>query len=60
MNYAIVANGVVVNIIVWDGDTSTWQPPQGSTAVAIPDGTFVNIGYLYDGTSFSAPPTQGQ
>ena len=53
--YAIVENGVVTNLIVWDGDTDTWSPPEGSTAVLVPTGGFVDIEYLYDGTAFSAP-----
>ena len=32
-NYLIVANNVVVNLTVWNGDTSQWTPPQGSIAL---------------------------
>jgi hypothetical protein len=55
-NYAIVESGVVTNTIIWDGDTDSWSPPEGSEAVALQEGTDVSIGYLYDGTFFSAPP----
>lgn len=54
--YAIVANGVVVNVVLWDGGDE-WAPPEGSTAVLVPIGTFVSIGYTYNGTTFSAPVT---
>ena len=33
--YAIIddVGGWLVNIVVWDGDTTTWQPPVGTHAV---------------------------
>lgn len=52
--YAVVENGVVMNIILWDGGDE-WEPPYGSVAVLIPADTVVSIGYTYDGTTFSAP-----
>lgn len=34
--YAIIdSNNIVVNIVNWDGNTSTWQPESGHTAVGI-------------------------
>ena len=32
--YAIIdeANGHLVNVVLWDGDTSKWQPPTGTHA----------------------------
>ena len=57
-NYALVVNGVVENIVIWDGDTNTWSPPDGSQAILIPDGEVVGIGYTYDGSVFSAPAPQ--
>jgi hypothetical protein len=32
-NYLIIESNVVNNICVWDGNTSTWTPPQGSIAL---------------------------
>lgn len=29
----------VVNVVMWDGNTATWQPPAGTEARADPDGT---------------------
>jgi hypothetical protein len=29
-NYLIIENNVVTNIILWNGDNTTWQPPVGS------------------------------
>ena len=32
-NYLIIESNVVTNIVVWDGDTTKWTPPQGSIAL---------------------------
>ncbi len=54
--YAIVENGVVVNMVVWDGNTETWQPPTGTTAVEITDATGpAYIGGTYSSGIFTAP-----
>jgi len=29
-NYLIIESNVVTNIVVWDGNTNTWQPPSNS------------------------------
>jgi len=56
----MVENGVVVNIIVWDGVTP-YNPGPQYTLVIVPDGVFCAIGYLWDATSgFTAPPQTGQ
>jgi len=52
--YAIIANGVVANIVLWDGAAS-WTPPTGSTTKLVPDNSQVNIGFAFDGTNFVAP-----
>lgn len=54
--YAVIENGQVVNVIVWDGDTDNWQPPEGQIAVDISEGSTAGIGYTYDGEVFTAPP----
>lgn len=30
-NYFEVENNVVVNVVLWDGDVNTWQPPASAT-----------------------------
>ena len=30
-NYFVVENNVVNNLVVWDGDVNTWQPPADAT-----------------------------
>ena len=50
--YALVQNNKAVNIVEWDGNTSTWSPPSGQTAVAI-GSSEVGIGMTYvSGTNF--------
>jgi hypothetical protein len=52
MRYAIIRDGAVVNIALWDGITP-WSPGAGLLVVLAPAG--VDIGWLYDG-QFSPPP----
>jgi len=30
-NYLVIENNVAVNLVIWDGDTDTWQPPTDAT-----------------------------
>lgn len=30
-DYLTVENNVVTNVVAWDGDVNTWQPPEGTT-----------------------------
>lgn len=54
-SYAVVKDGIVINIVAWDGETE-WQPDEGYAVKT--DGT-VGIGWLYDGKGFTPPePTQ--
>jgi hypothetical protein len=36
-NYLIIENNIVTNIVVWDGNTNTWQPPPNSIALVQED-----------------------
>ncbi|PRE27517.1 hypothetical protein [Burkholderia multivorans] len=53
--FAIVESGIVTNVVVWDGDESTWQPPTGATAIQMHEDDHFGIGWKYDGASFSPP-----
>ena len=53
-SYAVVENGIVVNIIEWDG-VAPWGPPDGMSAVKIPNGETVGIGFSFDGSQFKSP-----
>ncbi|WP_312803979.1 tail fiber assembly protein [Atlantibacter hermannii] len=52
--YAVVKDGIVINIVAWDGETE-WQPDDGFAAQT--DGS-VGIGWLYDGETFTQPPIE--
>ncbi|WP_321789229.1 hypothetical protein [Burkholderia pyrrocinia] len=54
--YAIVRNGEVENVILWNGDEEIWQPPEGAAAILLPEDSSVGIGYTFDGEQFVAPP----
>ncbi|MGC0989770.1 tail fiber assembly protein [Pantoea agglomerans] len=58
--YAIIAEGVVLNIIAWDGELyyDVKQAGYGDKAelMALDEDSPVAAGYLYDGKEFSAPP----
>jgi hypothetical protein len=51
--YAIVEDGTVVNVALWDG-TTEWDGNEG--AVLLPENSPVDLGYTYDGLNFTAPP----
>lgn len=53
--YAVSVNGVVADVVLWDG-VSPWTPPEGSTVTLLPDDSPVFPGYTFDGTNFTAPP----
>lgn len=52
MRHAIIENGVVTNIVLWDGE-SDWTPQEG--AIAVSCANVVAPGWTYDGQSFSLP-----
>lgn len=43
--YAIVQDGQVVNVVVWDGNKKTWAPAEGCTAYKLPDDSPVGPGW---------------
>ena len=55
-NWAMILDSVVENVCIWDGDTSTWQPPSGYLMEVIPAGSSAGIGWGWDGTDFTPPP----
>lgn len=54
MNYAVIRNGLVENVVSWDGETD-WTPPEGSDVVALHD-RIAGPGWTYDGSTFTPPP----
>ena len=61
MRYAQIKDNLVINVIVWDGETP-YDPGEGITLVKCPDK--VGVGFTYDGKKFTAPapvePEPGQ
>lgn len=54
--YAMVDGaGLITNVVLWDGNEQTWQPPAGTTMVADPNSEAMPGGTYKDGT-FSPPP----
>lgn len=53
MRYAIIRDGVVENVVLWDGEAD-WSPPADTLLVPCPP--WVSTGASYDGEAFSAPP----
>jgi hypothetical protein len=57
--WALVKDGVVKNMIVWDGQTN-WSPPDGCTAVNITGiEPSPSIGWTYADGQFTAPIEDG-
>ncbi len=53
--FAVVdSDGVIVNMVVWDGE-SEWAPPEGTTAIDAGE-SGCGIGWTYKDGVFSAPP----
>jgi len=52
MRYAVIENGTVTNVIVWDGET---ELNLGGELVNL-DGIIAGPGWSYNGTTFIAPP----
>jgi len=54
-NYAVVnADGLIINIVVWDGVTE-WEPPEGTQAIRCGD-NLCGIGGTYKDGVFAVPP----
>ncbi|WP_447874991.1 hypothetical protein [Serratia fonticola] len=56
MKYCLIANGIVVNVVAWDGKT----PVNFGRVevVGVDDDAFVGPGFIYDGENFTAPVQQ--
>ena len=44
--YAIIENNKVINITEWNGDTSMWSPPAGTSAVLATDQVGIGCSYI--------------
>lgn len=52
--YAIIENGIVTNITIWDG-RSDWQPPEKSQAAMLTADDKISVGYLFIDGAFTPP-----
>lgn len=58
--YAVVDGaGLVVNVVLWDGNLSTWQPDEGCKVIAVPEDFSVAPGCIYIDGEFYKPSEQG-
>lgn len=46
--YALIKNGIVTNVVLWDGDEKRWQPPEDVDAVVVDDGWGFGCGDIYE------------
>lgn len=53
IRYAMIKDGIVQNISLWDGDTTKWTPPEDMLVIPAPD--HVGVGWGYDGSAWTAP-----
>ncbi|WP_155033396.1 tail fiber assembly protein [Enterobacter hormaechei] len=51
-DYALIKNGVVENVVIWDGEGDIFA----DYTTVIVDGLNAGIGWLYNGKTFNAPP----
>ena len=59
-NYLLVQENVVTNIVYWDGDTNTWEPPSNATMLV----EATTIAMLWEipigGHTYVLTPVEGQ
>ena len=51
--WALILNDIVENIISWDGNLNTWQPPAGYTMIVATNDAV--IGSSWNGAEFISP-----
>lgn len=54
---AVVNNGKVSNIILWDGSSSDFFKEVDGEIIEIPEGVKISMGWGYDGEKFSPTST---
>lgn len=53
IRYAMIRDGIVQNISLWDGDTTRWQPPEDMLVIPAPD--YVGVGWGYADGMWTEP-----
>ena len=54
MKYAVIKNGIVENICLWDGNKKTWTPPADVEMVDVSK-EFIDLGWEYKNKKFTVP-----
>lgn len=54
--FAVVKDGMVVNIILWGGEDNGFAKDIDGELIAIPEEIQVGIGWSYEGEKFASPP----
>lgn len=57
MNWALINNGIVVNVIIADADFVPAIDVHYDAVIDVTD-LYVGPGFTYDGTNFSPPPPE--
>lgn len=55
MRAALVSNGIVENVIVYDPENH-YSPADGVTLIVLEEDAVVGIGWTYSGNAFASPP----
>ncbi|WP_156429545.1 hypothetical protein [Burkholderia sp. TSV86] len=53
--YAVISEQKVVNIIIWNGDESTWSSPEGCSTLGLSDGEPCGVGWVVSDGKFVVP-----
>ncbi|BCP71360.1 TPA: tail fiber assembly protein [Escherichia coli] len=54
--FAVIKDGLVDNIILWDGEDNAFAKDIDGELIAIPENIQVGIGWSYEGEKFTSPP----
>ncbi|HGK7376581.1 TPA: tail fiber assembly protein [Enterobacter asburiae] len=54
--FAVIKDGLVDNIILWDGEDNAFAKDIDGELIAIPESIQVGIGWSYEGEKFTSPP----
>lgn len=54
--FAVIKDELVINIILWDGQDTSFAKDIDGELIAIPEDSQIGIGWSYDGEKFTPPP----
>lgn len=59
MRYALVQDGVIVDVVIWNGDPS-WSPPEGVELFQLAPEVPTGVGWAWDGAPVPPSPAPEQ